>query len=194
MASEFCSKCGTPRAGAFRYCRSCGFDFDGTTATQPAVRPPAIPEPQVRSGSRSEKILVALVLLAIIGVAFVLLNGSRAPGPGVDSANIPPAGTVWFGSSFDPKTFAISDRLTTVTANQGFSFVAHLSRTIDASELAIRTSWNGQLVASVAVSAKGSGDAWGFSPGPLFAAGEWKYDLTDIGGNVLATGTITATP
>ena len=64
---------------------------------------------------------------------------------------------------------------------------------MDASALAIRTSWNGQLVSTVAVTAKGSGDVWGFSPGPLFMAGEWKYDLTDIGGNVLASGTITAT-
>ena len=58
----------------------------------------------------------------------------------------------------------------------------------------IRTSFDGKLVATTPLSVKGTGDVWGFSPGPLFAAGDWKYDLTDVGGNVLATGTITATP
>ena len=28
MASTFCPTCGTRRVGAFRYCRSCQFDFD----------------------------------------------------------------------------------------------------------------------------------------------------------------------
>src|SRR3990172_5057684 len=35
MANEFCPQCGTARTGAFRFCRSCQFDFD-TSAAQPA--------------------------------------------------------------------------------------------------------------------------------------------------------------
>lgn len=27
-AAAYCPRCGTARAGAFRYCRSCGLDFD----------------------------------------------------------------------------------------------------------------------------------------------------------------------
>jgi hypothetical protein len=27
---ELCPKCGTPRVGSFRFCRSCGLDFDAT--------------------------------------------------------------------------------------------------------------------------------------------------------------------
>ena len=138
-----------------------------------------------------KRTVAALLLMGILAGC----SGSvPAAAPPAARADIPPVGAIWFGSSFDPQTFAISSRLTTVTANQGFSFVAHLSRVIDASALLIRTSWNGQLVATTPPSAKGSGDLWGFSPGPLFAAGKWKYDLTDIGGNVLATGTLTATP
>ena len=30
--AEFCPRCGTQRTGAFRYCRSCQFDFDNTAA------------------------------------------------------------------------------------------------------------------------------------------------------------------
>jgi hypothetical protein len=57
----------------------------------------------------------------------------------------------------------------------------------------IRVSYNGALVSTIPSSTKGNSDVWGFSPGPLFEAGQWRYDLTDIGGNVLASGTVTAT-
>lgn len=32
MTLEFCPRCGTGRTGAFRYCRSCAFDFEGPAA------------------------------------------------------------------------------------------------------------------------------------------------------------------
>ncbi|MFZ5855109.1 MAG: hypothetical protein ACOYXS_11570 [Chloroflexota bacterium] len=38
MAAEFCPQCRTSRTGAFRYCRSCGFDYDaGEVLTRPAA-------------------------------------------------------------------------------------------------------------------------------------------------------------
>jgi hypothetical protein len=50
MFSTFCPKCGTRRVGAFRFCRSCGFDFDVDWAIHAPV-PPAVrqraPEPAV---------------------------------------------------------------------------------------------------------------------------------------------------
>jgi len=36
MGSQFCPKCGTPRVGAFRFCRSCQFDFDEISGSGPA--------------------------------------------------------------------------------------------------------------------------------------------------------------
>src|SRR3972149_5054674 len=45
--SDFCPQCGTARLGAFRYCPSCGFDFDTATAGQGAPAPPQPPrQPQ----------------------------------------------------------------------------------------------------------------------------------------------------
>ena len=32
MVGEFCPNCGNPRTGWFRFCRSCGFDFDAPSA------------------------------------------------------------------------------------------------------------------------------------------------------------------
>ena len=39
MSSTFCPKCGTRRVGAFRFCRSCGFDFDIDWAVHAPFRP-----------------------------------------------------------------------------------------------------------------------------------------------------------
>ena len=50
MGSAFCPRCGTPRVGAFRFCRSCQFDFDdiahgagvpGTAPASPTLQTPA---------------------------------------------------------------------------------------------------------------------------------------------------------
>ncbi len=148
------------------------------------------------SGGRStaEWIVIGLIIVAVVGGAFVVLNNGRTPTLTTgSSANIPPAGSVWFGDSFDSNTFEIRGRKSTVGTTEAFSFVAHLTDAMNSEDLAIRVSFDGQLVSSQRVDATGSSDVWGFSPGPLFAAGEWRYELTDIGGNVLASGTITAT-
>lgn len=161
----------------------------------PPAAPTIVGQTASQGRTSAEKFVIGLIAVAVIGGAVLLLNGGRVPSVtgGVGPAGLPPAGSIWFGSSFDAGTFRISGRLTTVNAHQGFSFVAHLTRTMDASALAVRTWFDGQLVATVPVNATGTSDVWGFSPGPLIAAGEWKYELTDIGGNVLASGTITAT-
>jgi hypothetical protein len=48
MASSFCPKCGTPRVGAFQFCRSCKFDFDEIDRAAGAV---AAPQQTPESGS-----------------------------------------------------------------------------------------------------------------------------------------------
>ncbi len=40
MASTFCPKCGTPRVAAFRYCRSCGLDYDAIDGRGTSQAPP----------------------------------------------------------------------------------------------------------------------------------------------------------
>jgi hypothetical protein len=212
MPTEFCPRCGTARTGAFRFCRSCQFDFEGQgpeadpviepswsvvprpPASTPISPPPA--EPSKPEAPQSSKSVSPAAIIAIVAVIAVLIDGAvfltRGGGTAsVSPENLPPAGTIWFGSNFDPNTFAIAGRLASVTTNQGFSFVAHLTRPIDASAMGMRISWNGQVVATNAVNAKGTGDVWGFTPAPIFSAGTWKYELTDVGGNVLASGSIT---
>jgi hypothetical protein len=46
MAFSFCPRCGTPRLGAFRFCRTCELDFDAlTSAPAPEPPPPALEPP-----------------------------------------------------------------------------------------------------------------------------------------------------
>ena len=43
MTTAFCPNCGTPRVGAFRFCRSCQLDFDAPTGSARAAGPPVAP-------------------------------------------------------------------------------------------------------------------------------------------------------
>lgn len=219
-AREFCPSCGTPRTGSFRFCRSCGFDYDTLPEQSylipdpPLVAPPPpsgvappspiaapaqtgwsadAPAPKSRSPWLMVGVFVAiLAILALIPFAGGLLRGLGDGSQGISPAGLPPAGAIWFGTTFDPSTMQISGQKTAVGTQEPFSIVAHLTRSIDASELIMRISLNGQLLSNGKVNASGTGDVWGFSPGPLFQAGTWRYELTDIGGNVLASGQVEA--
>jgi hypothetical protein len=151
------------------------------------------------------KVLAGLCLAAGIvviggGIANRIEASNVAQGPTADvpapavSVDIPPVGAIWFGTSFNTDTLEISGRLAKVGTTAPFSFVAHLPRSMDAKELALRIYLDGKLVGTTGVGEKssGSGDVWGWSPGPLFEKGTWKYQVTDIGGNVLAVGSIKA--
>ena len=78
-----CPKCGTPRVGAFRYCRSCGFDFDVLPAAPVAPVAPAAPpvqmtpQQQMAQGSIAVRDFNIVTRLAgIIGavIGFVVLG------------------------------------------------------------------------------------------------------------------------
>lgn len=122
-------------------------------------------------------------------VTVLLLVGC---GPVADPAEVPPAGEVWFGSTFDPDTFEISGRTDTVTASETFALVATLPETVDASELMLRATHDGIIVSTEEANAEGTGQVWGFTYGPVGSAGQWTIEFLDIGGNVLAAGTVTA--
>jgi hypothetical protein len=150
---------------------------------------------------------VAGLVLALV-VGYALLNGVvddlyrnvatdlgdvSEGGGGTDPIDLPPAGTIWFGRSFDTETFAISGRTDTVSATETFALVASLGRVVDGEDLNFRTSVDGQTVSNQAANASGSGDVWGFTYGPVFQPGVWTIELTDFGGNVLASGRVTVT-
>jgi hypothetical protein len=119
-------------------------------------------------------------------------SGSGVQEPPPAAANIPPVGQAWFGKSFNTSTLEVSGRETNVGTRDGFVMVVHLPRSVDGSQLVIRSYLDGKLLGNQNSQASGTGDLWGWNLGPLFQAGSWRYEVTDIGGNVLASGTITA--
>lgn len=184
MSAYTCPHCSRPIVGTEAFCPHCG-------------RPLApVPVPARRS-SRAPLVLGALVLIALLAAVFYgggnLLNlGSPAAPPAGPAADVPPVGQVWFGRSFDTTTLAVRDRLTSVGVSEGFVMVGRLPRTMDASGLVIRAFLDGQLVGSNEPAFTGSSDTFGFNLGPLFAPGSYRYEIADVGGNVLASGSITA--
>lgn len=74
--SAFCPRDGTPRAGAFRFCRTCGFDFEGDQPAPVTTESPAsgYPSPsQIRSATGWGSVAP---VLGIIGIAIGFLVGT----------------------------------------------------------------------------------------------------------------------
>lgn len=64
------------------------------------------------------------------------------------------------------------------------------------SELArrnLRLYLDGQLITTSGFGSAGTYEVWGWSSNPLIQSGEWRFELLDVGGNVLASGVVTVT-
>jgi hypothetical protein len=94
---DFCPRCGTPRVGSFRFCRSCGLDFDAvaepasvTTApiTEPVTPAVVAAPPSARGMSRRGKAGVGLAVVFALGAISSLqkpASGSPLATPFADS-------------------------------------------------------------------------------------------------------------
>lgn len=127
--------------------------------------------------------------LAVVTACLTLLL--MGCGGTVAAKDIPPAGQIWFGQSFDPQTFALTGQRTTVGTQEPVALVAHLTKPIEGN-VTIRASLGGALIGSAPIEVTGSGEVFGYVLGALVTPGEYRYDIVDIGGNVLASGIVTA--
>jgi hypothetical protein len=78
-----CPTCGRHRTGAFRYCRSCNFDFDAIHSSSPVVAQEGIvtesspkPSPEFRHPFAT---LIGLGLLAIVFWGAFTIDGNKPP-------------------------------------------------------------------------------------------------------------------
>ena len=99
----------------------------------------------------------------------------------------------WFGDSFDPTTFAIHTTEGMIPVGGTVALVAHMSHSVSGSVTA-QLSYNGQVVSNLSQSMTGSGEIMGTTLGPFRLAGVYTVTYLDVGGNALATGTITCGP
>ncbi len=88
MTSEFCPQCGVARTGAFRYCRSCQFDFESAPNAPAQVVVNATTDRQqlARAAMSIQTLQVASSIggligagLAVVGSAWVVF-GMADPG------------------------------------------------------------------------------------------------------------------
>jgi micrococcal nuclease len=86
--SEFCPQCGSARTGAFRFCRSCRFDFDSGAPPAPAIAQP-VAKPTTRNRLTGRQWLGAGVAL-VVGLAVIgNLTNAATPTSGVASTPAP---------------------------------------------------------------------------------------------------------
>jgi len=134
-----------------------------------------------------------LVLVLVVGLAWML---TRSGGPGVAAADLPPSGTVWFGSSFDPETFILAGRTSSVRLGLPIALVGHLSRPSRDETLGFAIGLAGVQLSAPGERVSSGHDLVGVSvPGvDIFAAGTMTVRVIDESGTTLSWGSITVVP
>ncbi len=119
------------------------------------------------------------------------LAGLRAPQGG--TAEVPPAGEVWFGRSFDPSTLALAGKVGTATQSGSVAAVAHLTRPSASVNLMITGA--GMTVVGAYGQSEVDADLFGWilTGSQFYSAGPYRVTVVDAGNNVLAVGGIAIT-
>lgn len=140
----------------------------------------------------AEIVVIGLIVLAVAAGGYVLVNQGNGDRAGVSAAEAPPAGTIWFGQSYDPSTFALTGRSMSVPAARQVALVASLSRPTRAEYLSVNLSDStGTLPIGGGQMAAGNDLMAYLIPSSLVFTGTYQVTVTDSGGNLLASGTLT---
>lgn len=181
VPADACPVCGSPRRARARYCRQCKADFWRVAASEP-TRP--------RPGRRLRRsgLLVVGVLLGIAVAIAILVGGEMGRQP---QGTVPAPGEIWFGETYDRATFVVDGRTGTLRPNARFAMVAHPTRPVEALSILLRVFRDGALVRTTGPDARwDSGEMLGFTLTAPLAQGTWRYEVTDLAGTMLATGTV----
>ncbi|MGD0123681.1 MAG: hypothetical protein ABSC46_14155 [Candidatus Limnocylindrales bacterium] len=133
-------------------------------------------------------LLIAVVLLVVgVGGFFITRQAGVQP-----NDNQPPAGTIWFGTSFDTSTFAVSGQASSFTQGDHVVMVAHFSSTVSSGK-GLNILYDGVFIKSV--TATSDWDLFGMALNvAVLTTGTHTFEIDDVGGNRLASGTVTITP
>lgn len=203
---SYCQQCGAAHDESARFCPKCGKPVgaaaplsyaqrDAGNEYTPSGVPPVVVAPARRSVSPIHAVIGIVLLLLVVGGAYFAIAGGL---PGMSSStstpNVPPVGAIWFGSSFDTGTFELTGTTSTTHVGAPVALVGHLPRNISSGDANIRVWLDGTVLINQNVSMKGTGNLFGLTLGPIALAGAYKYEIDDLGGNALASGTLTVTP
>lgn len=140
--------------------------------------------------------LVGIVVAVLVVAGLVMANARM---PAATSSEVPagvvtpPAGTIWFGSSFDAQTFELSGRSGHSATGATVAAVARLTQPVADGQASVVVALNGTTLATMPLHLAGSGAhdivAWTFA---LPVAGAYQVTVHGPGGATLASGSITA--
>jgi hypothetical protein len=160
-----------------------------------------------RSRIIPSRLIQLAALAALVGVlaagcsstAPPLITASATPTQASDgaggsslSAEYPPAGEIWFGPSVDSR-LVLASHFGDVSTETPLVAVAHLTKSMRGSDLSMQSYFNDKSVTTVELEWDGTGEIWSWPPGPLVSPGTWRWELTDVGGTVLAAGEVVGT-
>jgi hypothetical protein len=187
--ADVCPRCGA--AVIYAVMRPNGPPAESVPMVSPA-QPVPVPGPRRRSPIQNLVIIVGVV--ALVAVTYLLLTRTTAE-PGVaPRANEPPAGQVWFGSAFDSTTLEVRGKMSTVTRGQPVALVAHFSRTVPKG-IAVRvvvTRPDGRSATVGTQTFAADADRFGvvIQSALLDTTGGFSFEVKDVGGNRLASGSL----
>jgi hypothetical protein len=128
-------------------------------------------------------------VVAVVAVGGFLLTRQTGVQP---NANQPPAGTIWFGTSFDESTFAVSGQASSFTQRDHVVMVAHFSTTVSSGK-GVNILMDGVILRSTSVTS--NVDLFGMALNvAVLPTGSHTFEIDDVGGNRLASGAVTITP
>ena len=140
--------------------------------------------------------LLAVVTALVIGCSG---SGSAAPAGsgagGGGSGQLPPVGSVWFGSAFDPASLAVSDRATSLKAGTPMAAVGHFLQPKPPEDMTVTVSKQQSILHRLPVTGSGPAKAFGIDLTPQeLDAGNYVITFVDKNRRTLAAGTLVVTP
>ena len=188
------------RSGTLPICPNCGYDYRSTATTAPQfgfqqafVPPSGYPQAAAsaktgRSSNLTRGALLLGLVVAVVAVGGFLLTRQTGVQP---NANQPPAGTIWFGTTFDESTFAVSGQASSFTQRDHVVMVAHFSATVSSGK-GVNILIDGVILRST--SATSDWDLFGMAlNAAVLPTGTHAFEIDDLGGNRLASGIVTIT-
>lgn len=196
-----CPRCHTARSGTLPICPNCGYDYRSTAMAAPQVgsqqaSTPLSGYPQAaasaktgRSSNLTRGALLLGLVVVVVAVGGFLITRQTGVQP---NTNQPPAGTIWFGTSFDASTFAVSGQASSFTQRDHVVMVAHFSGTVSSGK-GVNILIDGLIFKST--TATSDWDLFGMALNvAVLPTGTHAFEIDDVGGNRLASGAVTITP
>jgi hypothetical protein len=140
-------------------------------------------------------------VLAVVTASVIGCSGSGSPPPGGGggggggTGQLPPVGSVWFGSAFDPATLAVSDRATSLKTGSPMAAVGHFLQPKPPEDMTVTVSKQQSILHRLPVTGSGPAKAFGIDlTAQELDPGNYVVTFVDKNRRTLAAGTLVVTP